>query len=83
MLMKVFSVYDSAAGAYLQPFFMASRGQAIRAFTDLVNDGTHSFAKHADDYTLFELGTYDDSSGKLVSHDTPQSLGVAVEYVKR
>lgn len=83
MLMKVFSVYDSAAGAYLQPFFMASRGQAIRAFTDLVNDVSHSFSKHADDYTLFELGTYDDASGKIASHETPQSLGVAIEYVKR
>ena len=30
MLLKVFTMYDSGVEAYLQPFFMAANGAAIR-----------------------------------------------------
>lgn len=82
MLSKVYTVFDSKTGAYMQPFFMAAKGAAIRAFSDLVNDSQHTFGKHPEDYVLFEIGTYDDLSAELVSYSSPQSLGVGVEFVK-
>lgn len=63
MLQKVFTIYDDKAKAYLPPFFLPEMGQAIRAFTDCVNDPTHMFGKHPSDYTLFCAGTFNDSSG--------------------
>ena len=63
--MKVFSVFDSAANAYMQPFFMDTVPLALRAFTAAVNDEDHAFHRHAADYTLFEIGTFDQSSGEL------------------
>jgi len=80
MLLCVFSVYDSAAECYMQPFFQQTKGQAIRAFTDAVNDPSHAFARYPDDYTLFELGSYDDSKGAFMMLNTPKSIGVAVEF---
>lgn len=82
MISKIFSVYDSKSEAYLQPFFMQSRGAAVRAFVDIANDPSHAFHKHSADYTLFELGEYDDATASFLTHITPVSLGVALEFVK-
>lgn len=79
MTLKVFSIFDIKAGAYLQPFFMATTGQALRAFTDSVNDKQSQFHKHPGDYTLFELGSYDDSVGKFKNLDALKPLGTAQE----
>lgn len=79
MILKIFSVYDCKVEAYMSPFFMQSRGQAIRAFGDTVKDTSSQFSKHPADFTLFELGTYDDSSASFDLHVTPINLGVAIE----
>jgi len=80
MLHKVFTVFDTKVEAYNQPFFMKSRGEAIRAFSDIVNDKNHAFNRHPEDYVLFELGEYDDSCAKFNLYDAPHSLGVAIEF---
>jgi hypothetical protein len=82
MIYKIFSVYDSAAEAYLQPFFMPTKGEALRGFSEVVNDKNHQFGRHPDDYTLFELGEYDNTTAVFVMHSAPKSLGVAIEFVK-
>jgi hypothetical protein len=76
----VFTVYDSKSEAYLQPFFLQTKGQAVRAFTDSVNDPQHQFCRHPEDYTLFELGEYDDFKGSFKIHKTPQVIGKALEF---
>lgn len=63
MKQEIFSVYDSAAQAFLQPFFSPSLGSALRSLTDAVNDPKHEFSKHAGDYTLFKLGSFSDDTG--------------------
>nr|QJB19603.1 MAG: nonstructural protein [Microvirus sp.] len=82
-MMKIFTVFDSKAEAYMQPFFMQSKGAAIRAYADLANDSNHTFGKHPEDYTLFEIGSYDEATAAIVSYSTPISLGVAVEHLRK
>jgi len=79
-LLKVFAIYDVAAGAHVHLFVMSNRGLAIREFTTLANDPNHKICKHAAEFVLFELGTYDDVKGVIVMHETKQSLGCALEY---
>lgn len=81
MILKVFSVYDVKAEAYLQPFFMTSKGQAVRGFTDLLNDGQSQFSKHPGDFTLFELGSFDDSNGFFTSNTVPIPIGCGNEFL--
>jgi hypothetical protein len=83
MKYNIYSVYDAAAEGFLQPFFMTNKGQAVRAFSDLANDPSHNFGKHPEDYTLFELGEYDDKNAQITQHQTPVSLGLAVEFKKQ
>lgn len=80
MILKIFTVYDSKAEAYLQPFYMQSKGAAVRAFADSCNDPQSQFFKHPEDFTLFELGEYDDSTAKITSHQTLKSIGLALEF---
>lgn len=80
MILVIYSVYDSKVGAYLQPFFMRSRGEASRAFTEAVADSNSPFCKHPDDFVLFELGTFDDSTGLFDMFSAPCSLGTALQF---
>lgn len=73
----VFSVFDSKAQAFLQPIFATTRGVCLRMFIAAVNDEAHEFHKFAGDYTLFELGEFDEATGKFVSKATPESLLLA------
>lgn len=70
----VFSVYDSKAEAFLQPFFTDASGVAVRMFQSAVADGNHDFNKYAEDFTLYEIGGFDEASGQLMSHDSPRSV---------
>lgn len=80
MLMKVFGIYDSKTEAFLPPFFVRTNGDAIRAISTHVNDEKHNFCKYAEDFTLFELGSWDDSNGKFDLLSTPHSLGLLLEF---
>lgn len=81
MLQKIFSVYDSKAEAYMSPFFMVATGQAIRSFVDTATDAASQLGKHPEDFTLFELGTYDDLTAEFCIYPTPKSLGLALELI--
>lgn len=65
MITKIFSVRDNAVEAYMQPFFAATTASALRSLKEAVNDPKHEFHKHAADYTLWDLGEFDDTSGML------------------
>lgn len=72
--MKVFSVFDAKANAYLQPFVMKAKPVALRAFEDLVNDPTCAFSKHPMDYTLFYVGDWDQIAGQLTRLEVNEAL---------
>ena len=74
MLMKVYVVHDSKAECYLPPFHMKSKGDAMRALQALIDDPQHNFCKYAEDFTLFEVGTWDDTSAKYNLLPTPHSI---------
>lgn len=65
MIKKIFTIYDEKSEAYLQPFFLDTIGQAKRACTDCCNDVNHQFCKHPADYSLFQLGEFDDSTAEF------------------
>lgn len=79
-MFKIFTVWDECAKAYLQPMFFLTKGQAIRALTEAVNSPDHNFHKYSDQYVLFELGTYDDSTACFELLESPRSLGVCSEF---
>lgn len=71
MKLLAFSIVDAALSAYRTPFFCPTKGQASRYFGDLVTDGQTEIAKHPTDYSLWEVGSFDDATGRLESGSTP------------
>lgn len=65
MIHKIVSVYDVKAEAFAQPVFVQSHGAAVRSFGEAVNNPAkdNNFAKFPEDFTLFALGEFDDSTG--------------------
>ncbi len=80
MKFLAFSVYDKAAENYNTPQFFAAKGQAIRAFDDEANREDSPIHKHEEDYTLYQIGEFDDSTGQLVPLTKPVPLGTASDF---
>lgn len=82
MIRKVYTIFDSAARIYLPPFHLTAHGEAVRAFKDAANSKSHYIGQHPGDYTLFHIGTYDDSTGRYIMLEAYENLGNALEYVE-
>nr|QJB19096.1 MAG: nonstructural protein [Microvirus sp.]QJB19319.1 MAG: nonstructural protein [Microvirus sp.] len=63
MKLLAFSVRDEKVEAFLPPFFCRSKGEAIRSFTQAVDNPEHAFARNLPDFVLFEVGAFDDVAG--------------------
>lgn len=84
MIVKMFVVYDSKSESYGQPFFAQATGSAIRAFSDDANArGEKSMvSSHPEDFTLFEIGTYNHTDGTIGIYEAKKSLGCAIDFVR-
>lgn len=78
----LFSVFDSAAGAFLPPFTCPSIGLATRLIAVAGNTEGHDFKKWPTQYELFELGTFEPETGQINVHHM-QSLGTVCAIVRR
>ncbi len=82
MITKAFAVFDVKAGNYGSPIFCLSEGIALRSFVDVTNDGQSAINKHPADYSLFEIGSYDDSSAELICKKPRQVVQATSVYVE-
>lgn len=80
-LQLCFTVHDQKAETFMPPFFVPSRGLAIRAFEDCINSEDHHFGKHPADYTLFYLGNFDTDTGSFLTDEAKHPIGNGVEFI--
>lgn len=74
MIYGVYSVRDLKAAAFAPPFFLGRDEVALRTFSDALKDPSHPMAAHPEDYHLYRLGEFDDSTGVLVPSPEPKFL---------
>lgn len=77
MLTMMYSVFDAKVGAHLQPFFVRTEAEAVRAFGRMVNDKEHLFGAHPADFALWYIGSFDDLQGIVfdaVDESTPRHV---------
>lgn len=65
-----FSIYDTKAEAFMPPWFQPTVGLGIRMFSDLCRDANSTVSKHLDDYRLYKIGEFDDSTGDIGNPNT-------------
>jgi len=75
--MKIFSLFDTRAQTYAQPFADSSTVNAPRGFDTAVNAKDSTLSRYPDDFSLMELATFDPQTGQLVPLVSPLNLGTA------
>ncbi len=68
--LSIFTVFDSKAKAYLQPFFSVNTETAQREFKTAVN-GEGQFNNFAEDYSLYLLGMFDQETSQFKLESGP------------
>lgn len=82
MLFKMYTLFDSKSECYVAPFYAKAKGDALRQIISVVNDvnSKHEFGKYPEDFTLFEIGSFDDSTGVVTPHFAHESMGCLIEF---
>lgn len=82
--MVVVAVFDRAVGCFARPAFVQSKGAAIRSFQDEVRrqHADNAVANHPEDFSLYELGLYDEKSGTFTCGD-PLLIVHAADLVEK
>lgn len=80
MIKSIFCVFDAKSKVYDTVHFEINKAVALRSFEKACNDPSTALFEWPEDYVLFELGTFDTETGKIVTHECPLTLGVAIEY---
>lgn len=74
-------VHDSKMKAYLEPIYKITREMGERDFADACNEPKHAFGRNPADYTLFEMGTFEQDTGIHTSHAAPIMIGSGHHYL--
>lgn len=77
---RIYSVHDSKAKAYLNPFYARTSGEAIRAFQTECKNNQSPFSQYPADFTLYELGEFCENTASLITHANPIHLSNAAEF---
>lgn len=80
MQINIFAVQDSKAGIFMQPFPSVNELVALRGFADAAKNKETNVGKHPEDFNLYMLGTFDDTTGRFENLNTPKMLGSANQY---
>lgn len=72
LLKPILTVKDRALDIYNLPFTQTTVAQAVRGFTDEINSDPErsGIAKHPDDYDLYLIGQYDETTAELIPYET-------------
>lgn len=60
----IYAIFDDKAKVYNKPFHQLNEEVMIRTCVDLLRDKASTISSHPEDYVVFELGTYDDTTAE-------------------
>lgn len=83
MKLRMFSIYDCKSEVYGLPWCAPTPASAIRHFSDMTKDSRSEVSRHPADFTLFEIGLWDDNKAELTPRGSLLNLGVALEFVPK
>ncbi len=69
MKVQCYAIFDTCSGIYEKPFFHTADDVVRREFQDVVNTADHPINKHPEHYSVWRLGNFDNTSGKIINED--------------
>lgn len=82
MKLKMYAIRDAKAEYFNTPFYAQTPGEAQRNFETLVNDKKSTVNQYPKDFDLYEVGEYDQDTGKLTPI-TPRQIVHAAQLVRQ
>jgi len=67
MEIGLYTIFDSKAGAYLPPFTSQNDATALRQFETAISQSDHDFNRHAEDYSLWTVATFDQKTAEITT----------------
>lgn len=80
MLRRLYAVRDDKQCEFNAPCSMPNDAVASRAFGDVLSDANHPVSRHAADYSIWYIGSYDAESGELVADVPPYIVARAADF---
>lgn len=71
MIMRLFAIFDKVAQIYTDPISRLNSAVAERDFKTVCGDEGTVYNKHPNDFALYELGSWDPSTGGIESFVPP------------
>lgn len=81
MILNAYTVHDTKALTFNQPFFAINHGIARRMIADVAKDNTTSLGRHPNDFVVYCVGTYDDQTGRLTAHEIREHVVDVISLV--
>lgn len=67
---KIYTIRDKKLGTYFPPNYANHETELTRALSEIVQTKPeHQFAKYSTDFELYEIGTFNESTGKIIPFD--------------
>jgi len=76
---KVFTVFDSKMQTYYDSFLSENKMTALRSMSQSMSNPKSPFGLYPADFTLFEIGEWDDQKGLYTMYDHKINLGCLIE----
>lgn len=78
----IVAVKDLAIEAFQPPAFCRAKGEAMRGFTDAVNDPANKqLNQHPEDFELWHIGYFNDQTGELAKLELNERLARGVDVL--
>ena len=65
MILNMYTIYDKKSETYQKPFYFLNDEIARRGAAQLIEDQNSEIAANPHDFTMFRVGTFDDSTSEL------------------
>lgn len=77
---KLFVFKDAKSATYGPPFADENRGKVIRSIQEQLAQKQAVWAKHPQDFTLFEIGEYDLRTGQVEMYESKVAVGLVQDF---
>ena len=74
MIYGVYAIYDSAAHVFTAPTIDISEASAVRSFQQAIANSGSVMNFKPDDFSLYQVGTFDVETGELEPFNPPSRL---------
>lgn len=81
MILKIFAVFDSKAASFLLPFYASNVPVGQRHFARGVADPSMDIGQFPEDFSLWEIGTFDTNTAVIVPLQPSINHGLGTLYI--